>query len=98
MQDGWLTFEAMPEKLEIKVSTFANLEKYAPSDCILASDSSSFESSELIPRMSEAGKARVLNIHFMVRHPVRTTCIISASVADPWVLDAARSFDCGVDD
>lgn len=31
----WLVFEAVPEKLAIKESTFADLEKYAPDDALL---------------------------------------------------------------
>lgn len=70
VKDAWLVAEAVPEKLEIKLSTFADLEKYAPDDCILASNSSSFKSSELVTRMSDKGKQRVLNTRFMVRTPL----------------------------
>lgn len=68
VKDAWLVIEAVPEKLEIKLSTFADLDVHAPRDCILASNSSSFKSSELVVRMSESGKTRVLNTHFMVEH------------------------------
>lgn len=68
MKDAWLVFEAVPEKLGIKVSTFADLEAHAPDDCILASNSSSYKSSELVEKMSDKAKTRVLNTHYMVRH------------------------------
>lgn len=66
VKNAWLVTEAVPEKLEIKLNTFADLEKFAPNDCILASNSSSFKSSELVGRMSDKAKQRVLNTHFMV--------------------------------
>ncbi len=65
MKDSWLVFEAVPEVLNIKLSTFADLEKYAPKDCILASNSSSYKSSELVERISDETKKRVLNTHYM---------------------------------
>ena len=61
VKDSWLVFEAVPEKLEIKESTFLDLEKYAPSDCIFGSNSSSFKSSELTGKLREETKTRVLN-------------------------------------
>ena len=59
-------FEAVPEILSLKESTFADLEKYAPNDCILASNSSSYKSGELVGKVSDDTKARVLNTHFMM--------------------------------
>jgi hypothetical protein len=70
VKDAWLVIEAVPEKLEIKLSTFAELEKSTPEDCILASNSSSYKSSELIERVSDQTKKRVLNAHFMVAAPI----------------------------
>lgn len=63
VKDAWLVVEAVPEKLAIKESTFADLEKYAPADCILASNSSSFKSGELVGRVKDETKKRVLNTH-----------------------------------
>ena len=66
VKDAWLVIEAVPEKLEIKLSTFADLERYAPQDSILASNSSSYKSGEFVERVSNETKARVLNTHYMV--------------------------------
>lgn len=60
VKESWLVFEAVPEKLELKEDTFAELEKYAPKDCILASNSSSYKSGELIGKLQEETKTRVL--------------------------------------
>ena len=66
VKDCWLVFEAVPEVLPLKESTFADLEKYAPTDCILATNSSSFKSGELLSKVKESTKTRVLNTHFMM--------------------------------
>lgn len=60
VQHSWLVFEAVPEVLKLKEDTFAELEKAAPSDCILASNSSSYKSSELVGKIRDETKARVL--------------------------------------
>ncbi|KNG84368.1 3-hydroxyacyl-CoA dehydrogenase, NAD binding domain [Aspergillus nomiae NRRL 13137] len=62
--NAWLVIEAVPEKLELKIATFAELEALAPEDCILASNSSSYKSSEMIEKVSDATKARILNMHY----------------------------------
>ncbi|KAE8147145.1 NAD(P)-binding protein [Aspergillus avenaceus] len=61
---AWLVIEAVPEKLELKIATFAQLEAVAPQDCILASNSSSYKTSEMIEKVSDATKARILNMHY----------------------------------
>lgn len=62
--NAWLVIEAVPEKLELKISTFAALEKVAPEDSILATNSSSYKSSEMVSKISEDTKRRVLNTHY----------------------------------
>jgi 3-hydroxyacyl-CoA dehydrogenase len=62
--DSWLVIEAVPEKLQLKIDTFAQLDALAPSDCILASNSSSYKSSEMLEKVSVNTKARILNMHY----------------------------------
>lgn len=62
--NAWLVIEAVPEKLDLKISTFATLEQLAPKDCILATNSSSYKSSEMIVKISDETKRRVLNTHY----------------------------------
>ncbi|KAE8161240.1 hypothetical protein BDV40DRAFT_301560 [Aspergillus tamarii] len=64
VSNAWLVIEAVPEKLELKIATFAELEALTPEDCILASNSSSYKSSEMIVKVSDATKARILNMHY----------------------------------
>lgn len=56
--------EAVPEKLQIKVDTFAELQTLAPADAILASNSSSYKSSEMLEKVSDETKMRILNMHY----------------------------------
>lgn len=71
VKNAWLVIEAVPEVLAIKTDTFLALEKQAPKDCILASNSSSFKSSELLGKVADSTKQRVLNTHFMMPPQVR---------------------------
>ncbi|KAF7155536.1 hypothetical protein CNMCM6106_004682 [Aspergillus hiratsukae] len=64
VDNAWLVIEAVPEKIQIKIDTFAELDALTPSDCILASNSSSYKSSEMLEKVSEATKTRILNMHY----------------------------------
>lgn len=62
--NAWLVIEAVPEKLQLKIDTFAQLDSVAPADCILASNSSSYKTSEMLDKVSDTGKRRILNMHY----------------------------------
>jgi 3-hydroxyacyl-CoA dehydrogenase len=68
MQDAvtnaWLVIEAVPEKIQLKIDTFAELDALTPADCILASNSSSYKSSEMLEKVSAARKTQILNMHY----------------------------------
>ncbi|KAJ5932151.1 hypothetical protein N7516_006640 [Penicillium verrucosum] len=64
VENAWLVIEAVPEKLDLKIATFAELEALTPEDCILASNSSSYKSSEMISQVSDSTKTRILNMHY----------------------------------
>lgn len=58
VKDAWLVIEAIPERLSIKQDVFAQLEKLAPEDAILASNSSSFKSREIAEHLSTAYRGK----------------------------------------
>ncbi|MGF1238276.1 3-hydroxyacyl-CoA dehydrogenase family protein [Streptomyces sp. 2-6] len=60
--DAWLVVEAVPERLELKRRIFADLDETAPGDAILASNSSSYPTSQFVDGV--AHPERVLNMHF----------------------------------
>ncbi|MCX9004395.1 3-hydroxyacyl-CoA dehydrogenase NAD-binding domain-containing protein [Citrobacter portucalensis] len=64
IKDSWLIIEAIPEILDLKISLFAQLDKLAPADAILASNSSSYPSSKLIGEVSVERLSHVVNTHF----------------------------------
>jgi 3-hydroxyacyl-CoA dehydrogenase len=66
VKDCWLVFEVVPEILSIKEDTFSQLEIHAPRDCILASNSSSYKSRDLLAKVRDETKTRVLNTHYMM--------------------------------
>src|ERR1700735_2076747 len=60
--DTWMVVEAVPERLDLKKAIFGDLDRLAPQDAILASNSSSYPSSQIIDRV--ANPSRVVNLHF----------------------------------
>ncbi|KAK3934808.1 hypothetical protein QBC46DRAFT_462423 [Diplogelasinospora grovesii] len=64
VEDAWLVIEAVPEKLPLKIETFAQLEVLTRPDAILATNSSSYKSSQMLEKITGATKARVLNTHY----------------------------------
>ncbi|KAH0023791.1 3-hydroxyacyl-CoA dehydrogenase-like protein, partial [Aureobasidium melanogenum] len=66
VKDAWTVIEAVPEKLEIKIDTFADLAKLTKKDCLLVSNSSSYKSGEMLDKVDEATKKRILNTHYMM--------------------------------
>ena len=80
VKECWLVFEAVPEILSLKENTFADLEKHAPNDCIFATNSSSYKSGDLLARVKDDTKKRVLNTHYMmppevIPHQLKSTCV-----------------------
>ncbi|KAF7586465.1 hypothetical protein BBP40_008825 [Aspergillus hancockii] len=88
VSNAWLVIEAVPEKLELKIATFAELEALAPEDCILASNSSSYKSSEMIGRVSDATKTRILNMHYYMP----PGCMIVELMTDGWTEEGVFEF------
>jgi 3-hydroxyacyl-CoA dehydrogenase/DNA-binding beta-propeller fold protein YncE len=64
VEKAWLVIEAVPEQLPLKISTFADLERLAPTDAILCTNSSSYKSREMLGELRDDTKRRVLNMHY----------------------------------
>ena len=82
VKDAWFVVEAVPEKLDLKINTFAELAMKAPKDCILGSNSSSFKSRLMTEKMNNEDKKRVLNVHYTMP-PVRVTEFMTSTFTDP---------------
>lgn len=81
--DAWLVIEAVPENLGLKIATFAELEAAAPDDAILASNSSSYKSSEMLEKVGEATKARILNTHYYMPPDVMVVELMTDGLTHP---------------
>jgi len=84
LRDAWLVVEAVPEKLELKKKIFADLDRLAAPDAVLASNSSSFASSEFIDGVDTP--QRVLNLHFYMPPAVRSVELMSSGRTDPAII------------
>ncbi|MEV0766168.1 3-hydroxyacyl-CoA dehydrogenase family protein [Nocardia sp. NPDC050435] len=60
--DTWLVVEAVPERLELKKSIFAQLDRDCPSDAVVSSNSSSYASRLFTEGLRTSD--RMLNTHF----------------------------------
>ena len=83
ISDAWLVIEAVPEKIGLKIATFAELEAIAPEDCILASNSSSYKTSEMISNVSDSTKRRILNMHYYMPPQVMTVELMTDGYTSP---------------
>ncbi|KAJ5614878.1 hypothetical protein N7528_008532 [Penicillium herquei] len=70
VNECWLVIEAIPEHLGSKIALFAELEKCAPEDAILATNSSSLRSSLIVRDLLSTTQCRTLNTHYHMP-PVR---------------------------
>ena len=82
---AWLVVEAVPERLELKKRIFADLDRLAPQDAILASNSSSYPTSEVIDEVSRP--ERVVNTHFYMPPESNAVEIMSCGRTDEAVIE-----------
>lgn len=88
LSDAWLVVEAVPERLDLKKEIFGELDRTAASDAILASNSSSYASSEFIDRVSRP--ERVLNMHFYMPPRQNAVDIMSDGATAPGVMELLK--------
>lgn len=86
VQDAWMVIEAVPEKLEIKRAVFAALDNIAQPDTILASNSSSLPSSQMISDVRHP--ERVLNTHYYMPPQLNAVELMSCGKTDEGVIEA----------
>src|SRR5262245_30785705 len=71
----WMVVEAIPERLDLKRKMFSDLDRLAPEDTILASNSSSYPTSQFIDDVSRPG--RVANTHYYTPPEVNVVEVMS---------------------
>ncbi|HEX9089061.1 MAG TPA: 3-hydroxyacyl-CoA dehydrogenase family protein [Arthrobacter sp.] len=85
LRDAWLVVESVPDRLGLKQAIFADLDHLAAPDAVLASNSSSFASSEFISGVNSP--ERVLNMHFYMPPDVRSVELMSSGHTDPRIIE-----------
>jgi 3-hydroxybutyryl-CoA dehydrogenase len=84
--DGvWLVVESAPEKLEIKIPLWGEIDELAPPDAIFATNSSSYPSRLMAEKVSD--KARLCNTHFYMPPEVTGLDLMSDGQTDRGLLD-----------
>lgn len=84
VKDAWLVIESVPEQLALKQGLFRQVDALAASDAILATNSSSYPSSELAG--SVANPARLLNTHFLMPPDIVPVELMSCGQTDEAVI------------
>jgi 3-hydroxybutyryl-CoA dehydrogenase len=85
VHDAWLVVEAIPERVELKIQVFGQLDELAPADAILASNSSSYASRMFLDKVQRP--ERVLNIHFYMPPKQNAVDVMSCGKTDRDVID-----------
>ncbi|KAF2092465.1 cytochrome P450 [Rhizodiscina lignyota] len=83
VENAWLIIECVPEKLPLKISTFADLEKVAPKDAILCTNSSSYKSREMLEKVGPATAERICNMHYMMPPENRIVELMTDGQTEP---------------
>ncbi|MCX4444936.1 3-hydroxyacyl-CoA dehydrogenase family protein [Streptomyces sp. NPDC087866] len=89
LADVWLVVEAVPERLDLKREIFGQLDREAPADAILASNSSSYASREFINQVTHP--ERVLNIHFYMPPAQNAVDLMSDGRTDPKIMEFLKA-------
>jgi 3-hydroxybutyryl-CoA dehydrogenase len=88
--DGtWLAVESAPEKLEIKITLWGEIDQAAPPDTIFATNSSSYPSRLMAEKISD--KTRLCNTHFYMPPEVNGLDLMSDGETDRGLLDTLLS-------
>jgi 3-hydroxybutyryl-CoA dehydrogenase len=85
VRNAWLVVEAVTEQLNVKRGIFAQLDSVAPQDAVLATNSSSYPSSQLIDQV--ARPERLLNMHYYMPPDLPMVELMSCGKTDPAIID-----------
>jgi 3-hydroxyacyl-CoA dehydrogenase len=84
VQNAWMVIEAIPEILHLKIELFGQLDRLTPPDCILATNSSSYKSSEMIQHVTR--KYRVCNGHYYMPPDQNYLELMTCGYTDPSII------------
>ncbi len=85
LDGAWLAVESVPEKLEIKIPLWGEIDRAAPPNAIFATNSSSFPSRLMAENVRD--KTRLCNMHFYMPPEVNAVDLMSDGETDRGLLD-----------
>jgi 3-hydroxybutyryl-CoA dehydrogenase len=83
---AWLVIESVPERVDLKIEVFGELDRVAAPDAVLATNSSSLPSRLVIDKVEHP--ERVLNMHYQQPPELNAVELMSCGKTDPEVIDA----------
>jgi len=86
VEGAWLVIESVPERVDVKVEVFGELDRVADPGAILATNSSSLPSRLVIEKVRRP--ERVLNMHYQQPPELNAVELMSCGKTDPEVIDA----------
>jgi 3-hydroxybutyryl-CoA dehydrogenase len=85
LDDAWLVVESVPERLDIKIPMWGEIDQAAPPDTIFATNSSSYPSRLMAEKVRD--KSRLCNMHFYMPPDVNGVDLMSDGQTDRGLLD-----------
>jgi 3-hydroxybutyryl-CoA dehydrogenase len=85
LDGAWLAVESAPEKLEIKIPLWGQIDQVAPAGTIFATNSSSYPSRLMAEKVRD--KTRLCNMHFYMPPQVNAVDLMSDGETDRGLLD-----------
>ena len=85
LDDAWLVIESVPEKLEVKIATWDQIDQAAPPDTIFGTNSSSYPSRLMAEGVRD--KTRLCNTHFYMPPLYNAVDLMSDGETDRGLLD-----------
>jgi 3-hydroxybutyryl-CoA dehydrogenase len=85
LHNAWLAVESAPEKLEIKIPLWGEIDRLAPPDTIFATNSSSYPSRLMAEGVRD--KRRLCNTHFYMPPEITALDLMSDGETDRGLLD-----------
>jgi 3-hydroxybutyryl-CoA dehydrogenase len=86
VRGAWMVIEAIPERLDLKREVLGQLDELVDTDAILASNSSSFPTSQMIDKIKRP--ERVLNTHYQQPPDLNAVELMSCGKTDESLIDA----------
>ena len=82
-----MVIECTPEVVKIKIDLLGQLDSWCDPSTIIATISSSFKSGDLVEKVSEPGRSRVLNTHYFQPPELPPVEIMTCGKTDPNIID-----------